>query len=71
MSPTLPPTLAPPYTSSLNLYPLPPLVTIIEILVIVINRKLLPRIGGYSSRYILIVTVAKAISKYLDRGYFK
>ena len=71
ISPTPPPILAPPYTSSLNLYPLPPLITITEIPVIIINRELLSRIGGYSSRYILIVTVTKAASKYLDRGYFK
>ena len=70
MSSTPPPTLAPPYTSPPNPYPPPPLVTIIEILVIIINRELLPRISGYGSKYILIITVAKAVSEYLDRGYF-
>ena len=43
----------------------------IEIPVIVINRESLLRIGGYGSGYILIIIVAKAVSKYLDRGYFK
>ncbi|XTI95670.1 hypothetical protein V2W45_1256640, partial [Cenococcum geophilum] len=66
-----PPILALPYTSSPNPHPLPPLVTITEILVIIINRESLPRISSYGSRYILIVIVAKAISEYLDRGYFK
>ena len=68
---TLPPILAPFYTSSLDLYPLPPLITMTEILVIVVDRESLFRIGGYSSRYVLIVTVVKAISKYLDRGHFE
>ena len=71
MSPTPPPTPAPPCASSLNLYPLPPLITIIEILVIIVNWELLYRISSYSSRYMLIVIVTKAISKYLDRGYSK
>ncbi len=31
----------------------------------------MPRIGGYGSGYILIIIVAKAVSKYLDRGHFK
>ena len=58
------------YTSSPNLYPPAPLITITEIPVIVIDRESLLRIGGYGSRYISIVIVAKAISKYLDRGDF-
>ena len=61
----------PPYTSSSNLHPPPPLVTITEIPVIIVNQELLPKIGGYGSRYILIIIVAKAASEYLDRGRFK
>jgi hypothetical protein len=30
----------------------------------------LPRIGGYGSGYVSIVTVAKAASEYLSRGHF-
>ena len=71
VSPTPPPTPAPPCASSLDPYPLPPLVTMIEIPVIVVNRESLLRISSYGSRYILIIIVAKAISEYLDRGHFK
>lgn len=70
MSFTLPPMLALSYTSSPNLHPLAPLVTIIEIPVIIVNQELLLRIGGYGSRYISIIIVAKAASEYLNRGYF-
>ena len=71
MSPTPPPMPASPCTSSLNPYPLPPLVTITEIPVIIINRESLLTISSYGSRYVLIVIVTKAAFKYLDRGHFK
>ena len=44
--------------------------TMIETPVIVVNRESLPRIGGYGSGYMSIVTVVKAASEYLSRGHF-
>ena len=44
--------------------------TTTEIPVIVVDRESLPRIGGYGSGYVSIVTVAKAASEYLSRGHF-
>ena len=68
ISPTPPPILALFYTSPPAPHYPPPIITWIKILLININSELLHIVGGYSSKNISIVTVAKAASEYLRLG---